>query len=963
MEIQQQLKKRIQQNNLVVFVGAGVSISSGLPNWNNLVEKILEKLEYKDDKVTKYKAALKDELFTPIEILKKISDYKEEAIEILYEEIKKHDSAVPNSIHYKIGKLTNKIITTNYDTLLEKALPKFEKISYTNKYKIAKLSEIESYIFKIHGDIDEPHKCILFHEDYESLYSSNEETSVFELKKIISDKSILFIGFGLNDPYVNFVFKYINELYSGFSPEHFLITTNRNFDLPKKINPLQINDYSEIESLIDKLITLKEEFKVESETILNTIEKNSSLSIVEFTESPDFDSPPSNKYWVGRSQELKNISSENFKVIFITGIGGQGKSALASHYIKNYFNSELYEFADWRDFKEETNRFQTKLFSMIKRLEPSFEISNFEKMSNKEMVDIFFRKLDNRRIVFVFDNIDSYIDLETFKPSGTLKYFFEQILEKNHNSRFIFTCRPFIREASLNFYQISLSGISKEETETLFSFYDIPISKIQLEDLCNRAHRLTKGHPLWLNLIAGQSIRGIKTVNDFLDAIENKTNFDEDDFSAILSEKILDEVWSSLNDKQKILIRSISETVKPEKEENLKNIISSELNPNQFSKSLRVLKNLNLVEILSDNEIELHPLVKEYILAKYPKNERSKYITLFVRYYDKFIYILKPRLNSNLTLKEFQNWTSKIELQINNNDYSAALISLEEVSNSMLTAGFSEEYLRVAEMLYNNIDWEEAINKELTYFDSQLINITTTQIQMGKSESADNYLEKYKRLIPGKSSKYLIYCSQKCYEYWTLDRFNEAIQIGEEGTYLLNESDLTDLFSLRHNLSLALRDSRVEKDVIRALDYFLMNESLEKILDKNQFSKDFSGTFFGNIGRCLEFLNKNDDALYCYSISLKLLLKENDSNTILNRGFASFWIANLLIENKKIKEALYFIKNSENYWEKTAPPRAKKLKNIWSNIIFDKSTKTHINSLSNWQIENFCKEYLAHQLL
>jgi len=53
---------------------------------------------------------------------------------------------------------------------------------------------------------------------------------------------------------------------------------------------------------------------------------------------------------------------------------------------------------------------------------------------------------------------------------------------------------------------------------------------------------LTKGHPLWLNLIAAQAVRGIKTVNDFIQSIEDKTDFKEEGFSSILSEKILNEV-------------------------------------------------------------------------------------------------------------------------------------------------------------------------------------------------------------------------------------------------------------------------------------------------------------------------------------------------------------------------------------------------------------------------------------
>ncbi len=119
------------------------------------------------------------------------------------------------------------------------------------------------------------------------------------------------------------------------------------------------------------------------------------------------------------------------------------------------------------------------------------------------------------------------------------------------------------------------------------------------------------------------------------------------------------------------------------------------------------------------------------LISKFPANERSKFITLLVQYYDKFIYILKPRLNDNLTFPDFQNWMSKVELHINNEDYVSALSVLEEVSSPILTAGYVEEYLRVSEKLFSSIKFKVAIDNEYPYFHSLFFNLTTTLIQFG----------------------------------------------------------------------------------------------------------------------------------------------------------------------------------------------------------------------------------------
>ncbi|WBX72004.1 NB-ARC domain-containing protein [Tenacibaculum retecalamus] len=728
--------------------------------------------------------------------------------------------------------------------------------------------------------------------------------------------------------------------------------------MAKKVSPIQIDSHLDTEKVLLQIKEETKETKETKETFFNKLNVGGE-DIIEISDSLEYDLPPNNKFWVGREKELENISTDIFKVIFITGIGGQGKSALAAHYLKNCFDSNLFEFGDWRDFKEETNRFQTKLISIIKRISKNkITPKQLDNASNIELVDIFFKKLSNKKIVFVFDNIDSYIDLETFTPSGGMKYFFEQALEISHESKFIFTCRPFIREASLNFYQLKLNGLSENESEEMFTLYKIPVSKKQLDELSKKAYKLTNGHPLWLNLIAAQALRGIQTVTKFIQSIEDKTDFNEDGFSSILSDKILNEVWYSLNEKQRTLLRGISEIVKPETVSNLKKIIEPELKNNQFNRAFKVLKNLNLIEIksstISEDQIELHPLVKEYISSKFPQTERAKYITLLVQYYDQFIYILKPKLSSDMNLSSFQNWTSKIELQINKGDYKPALVALEEVSSTILSAGFSEEYLRVAEKLFHLIDWNKAIENEYPYFDSQFSILTTTLTQFGKFTECEELLNQYSSLIPGKSSQFLSYCSQKCYFFWYQEKFKEAIEIGEYGVFLLSESGIADNYSLRHNLALSHRDSEIEKNIKDALTYFLKGENIENVI--NNVNEDLGGHFYGNLGKCLELLNDQSNALTCYYISITILFKEDNSHSKLNIGYAASWIFNILKLTKEKLNSLYFLKLGINTWEKSSPPKAITLKKTWEKLIIDEQTKIEVSKIPDWRIINYSKD-------
>ena len=162
----------------------------------------------------------------------------------------------------------------------------------------------------------------------------------------------------------------------------------------------------------------------------------------------------------------------------------------------------------------------------------------------------------------------------------------------------------------------------------------------------------------------------------------------------------------------------------------------------------------------------------------------------------------------------------------------------------------------------------------------------------------------YAKVIPGKGNHFLSYCSEKCYSFWFQEKYAEAIEIGEYGVHLLDESGVSDVSSLRHNLALAYRDSGKIENIKLALNHFLRGEELEDIL--NNIKVELGGHFYGNIGKCLELLGDKENALTCYFISFDILVKERNSYSILNTGYAASWIFNLLKNSKEKKNSLYF---------------------------------------------------------
>ncbi len=726
--------------------------------------------------------------------------------------------------------------------------------------------------------------------------------------------------------------------------------------LPKNAKPVKNFDdedeafYSIVEGVKSSIAQLKKRKEQTNKVELINDVKN--LSIFHKIKS-ECDTPPNILHWVGREREINDIDLDLHKVVFISGIGGQGKSGLASHYIKEIaITKGIWEYWDWRDCQEKENRIHTKIISIISRLsENKISANQIAEATIDDLLDLFFEVLGTKRIVFVFDNIDAYIEFENFQLIGAVQKLYKAALNKNHCSKFIFTCRSSISDVDTELLSIKLQGLTLEETKKLFIDYNLSLKNVDVLKLSEKSYSLTKGHPLWLNLIAAQARRGLSIAEDFIKGVTPSSNFQEESLSSVLSNKILTAIWSSLNDKQKTLLMAFAEIVRAETQDNLSTILASELNYNQFNKAFKALKQLNLIVIKSmldeQDTFELHPLVKEYIIQNFGRVERSKFISLFVNFYDNIILILKPKLNSEQPLSFFENWTAKIELAINKDDYKTALVALEEVSVSICDAGYIEEYIRVANLLFINIDWKTALNEEYSYFNSQFTKFLYTLTEFGKFDDASAYLTKYQKHITNKGTNYIRFCKSKGHFLWFQNRFYEAIELAEEAVLLEEQSTTKSGLDLKHTLALSLRDTKQKENIARALTIFLNEKPIESLLQDNE-DNFIAGETYGNVGRCLQYNGKISDAIICFKKSIRKL------EDPMNKGYAYFWYAECMVVNNQIDTALWFYRQSFNIWRKFSPIKASNVDKKINAIIEVNPALSTILERAESEVEKYC---------
>jgi hypothetical protein len=179
IKIHSTIQDAIKKCNLVFFVGSGFSIPVGLPSWKELVDVIINDLQrdYPGDiLLNKLDIARVSE----IDILDRLRPkHFARIVDTLEKSINIDLSSKDLALHKKLWKITDQVVTTNYDKILESIKPEIcKKVVHDNDFHIAKLSSTESFLFKVHGCITQPDKCILFSDQYKKLYNKHTHPCV-----------------------------------------------------------------------------------------------------------------------------------------------------------------------------------------------------------------------------------------------------------------------------------------------------------------------------------------------------------------------------------------------------------------------------------------------------------------------------------------------------------------------------------------------------------------------------------------------------------------------------------------------------------------------------------------------------------------------------------------------------------------------------------------------------------------
>lgn len=206
----------LKSNNAKMFAGAGLSIPSGYPSWEELMSPIIEQLGLKIADIHNY--------YEIIEQAIQVFGQRTPIIDHLVQQLRvKKDF---NDYHRYLTRLPiGSIWTSNYDNLIERAYRKVGKnvntIVCDDDFSLSKHESFK--IYKIHGCVyKRPLDIVVSRKDLES-YDKKYYQMNLSFESALAENTFLFLGFGFNDVNFQNILGRINNTFGQNQRQHYAI--------------------------------------------------------------------------------------------------------------------------------------------------------------------------------------------------------------------------------------------------------------------------------------------------------------------------------------------------------------------------------------------------------------------------------------------------------------------------------------------------------------------------------------------------------------------------------------------------------------------------------------------------------------------------------------------------------------------------------------------------------------------
>ncbi|MCP4353499.1 MAG: CHAT domain-containing protein [Desulfobacterales bacterium] len=202
-----ELSKLLSKEDIILFIGHGLSAIAGLPDWMTLIRPLAQSV--------RYQLPTEDKLITTDHLLTAAQHYenqrsRQSLIQHLRDALE--STLVKTATAHKIISTlpVNVIFTTNYDNLIERALDEANRRPniIVSELDLSFWDEGRVQLIKLCGDLNRPESIIITKRDFNT-YCTTRSRLAERLRTTLESKTALFIGYSLQDPFFNQIWDHI----------------------------------------------------------------------------------------------------------------------------------------------------------------------------------------------------------------------------------------------------------------------------------------------------------------------------------------------------------------------------------------------------------------------------------------------------------------------------------------------------------------------------------------------------------------------------------------------------------------------------------------------------------------------------------------------------------------------------------------------------------------------------------
>lgn len=623
----------------------------------------------------------------------------------------------------------------------------------------------------------------------------------------------------------------------------------------KKIDIQEIIEYIIKNGVLDIRDLIKEEEKKD--------ENVKTSNIINYTEKA-----PKLYHFYGREKELKEIKicieSKEYGIIVIQGIAGIGKTTLALKIIEEYKNSKnlfWYRFHDWDSIKNISTNLSEFLVKQGKK-----KLSNYIKKKTHEINEIGnIIENDLNNCILFFDDFQR-------AENEILNLFsiFLEIVERNKDIKIIILTRE-----SRAFYDIRDVEIKKIIKEIKLEPFNKQTSRMLLKEGINsesfeNIYNLTKGVPLFLELIGSESEINVNDINTFIDQ----------------------EIFSKLSTNERNLLNIISVFRLP--------VPSSVLLTEEgiIYEDITSLVNRLIISLLPLNKFEVHDIIRDLLYSRLSVEQKKKYHRIAADYYLKCSQTdinLNEAIEALFHLQKSEEWDDA-----------------SDFAKTVVPYLISEGNLEVKEILKNFLEHNISQAK---WSDILVLKGDFACFQENWYEASKNYKNalQIKQKLKSDNYKLAEIHGKLGNAQMNINQWEETIHSHEKALNIYKEMGKKKGVATKNiDLGLVLKNRKEFKKAIVCYNKSL--EIFESLKDKRG-----QATVYNNLGLLFQAKHKYEEAKKYFEISKKLSANEKD---FFGKAITLFNIAEMDFGRRRYDSAVNnFIESAEAF------KKAKKVKN------------------------------------